>query len=375
MPQQVISNSAFGATIGPCRLRHDLDGDGDAGRAVGLVLRRGRHDRLVREHWTGRVVIGSAQQVIYDSQADPAQQAPHATDLDGDGDADVLSSSAGDNKIAWYENTDGRGLFGSPQVITTGADGASTVRAADIDGDGDMDVLSASFNDNKVAWYENTDGKGGFGTQRVISTTAAGASSMEAFDVDGDGDLDVVSSSRLDDKIAWYENTDGLGSFSPERVITSTADGAQSIHLADVDGDGDADVLAASRYDRTIAWYENTDGLGAFAARRVIAASVQIANSVYAADVDGDGDADVLAAAYDDSIFWYENIDSRQNSWAQRLITTRVVGAEWVYAADIDNDGDADVLSASSRDNKIAWYENTDGQRETSGQSELGYRF
>jgi hypothetical protein len=50
-----------------------------------------------------------------------------------------------------------------------------SVYAADIDGDGDMDVLSASANDDKIAWYENTDGAGTFGAQNVISTAANGA--------------------------------------------------------------------------------------------------------------------------------------------------------------------------------------------------------
>jgi hypothetical protein len=128
----------------------------------------------------------------------------YSTDLDGDGDMDVLSSSFGDNKIAWYEN-DGTGNFGSQIVISTAASGAYSVYATDMDGDGDMDVLSASWTDNKIAWYENTDGAGTFGAQNVISTVAMNAVSVYATDMDGDGDMDVVSASNRDDKIAWYE--------------------------------------------------------------------------------------------------------------------------------------------------------------------------
>ena len=89
---------------------------------------------------------------------------------------DVLSASHEDDKIAWYENTDGQGTFSTQKTITTQADSARSVYAADIDGDGDMDVLSASANDDKIAWYENTDGQGTFSTQKVISTLADGAS-------------------------------------------------------------------------------------------------------------------------------------------------------------------------------------------------------
>ena len=188
-----------------------------------------------------------------------------AADVDGDGDLDVLSASVSDDKIAWYENTDGAGSFGGQQVISTAADGARSVFAADVDGDGDLDVLSASADDDKIAWYENTDGAGSFGTQQVISTAADGARSVFAADVDGDGDLDVLSASSVDDKIAWYENTDGAGTFGAQQVISTAADAAGSVFAADVDGDGDLDVLSASVVDDKIAWYENRGGQFALA--------------------------------------------------------------------------------------------------------------
>ena len=65
-----------------------------------------------------------------------------------------------------------------------------------------------------------------FGPQQVISTAADGAHSVFAADVDGDGDTDVLSASALDDKIAWYENDgDSPPSFT-ERIISTAADGA-----------------------------------------------------------------------------------------------------------------------------------------------------
>ena len=83
-----------------------------------------------------------------------------------------------------------------------------------MDGDGDLDVLSTSSGDNKIAWYEN-DGTQNF-TEDTISTNANGASSVYAADMDGDGDLDILSASVLDDKIAWYEN-DGTQRFTERR--------------------------------------------------------------------------------------------------------------------------------------------------------------
>jgi hypothetical protein len=279
-----------------------------------------------------------------------------AADVDGDGHIDVLSASYDDGRIAWYEN-DGSGGF-TAHTITTGADSAFSVFAADVDGDGDMDVLSASRSDDKIAWYEN-DGSANF-TTHTITTGARGAVSVFAADVDGDGDMDIMSSYQNDETIAWYEN-DGSQNFTPHEV-TSSPNYTFSVFAADVDGDGDMDLLSSLFEDTKIAWYEN-DGNANFTAN-TITTSAAGAHSVFAADVDGDGHMDVLSASREnDNIAWYEN-DGSQNFTAHE-ITSSADGAFSVYAADMDGDGDMDVLSASGNDDKIAWYENDGAQNFT----------
>ncbi len=97
-------------------------------------------------------------------------------------------------------------------ITTAAAVAAYSVYVADVDGDGDMDALSASRDDNKVVWYENTLRGGSFWTPHTITTDANSPYSVYAADVDGDGDMDALSASRDDDKVAWYENTSGDGS-------------------------------------------------------------------------------------------------------------------------------------------------------------------
>ncbi|KGL62450.1 FG-GAP-like repeat-containing protein [Polaribacter sp. Hel1_85] len=137
-------------------------------------------------------------------------------------------------------NSPGEFFYGQ-ETISTQADGAFCVRAADLDGDGDIDVLSASTNDNRIAWYEN-DGAGNFGPQQIITTAVNYATAVSAADMDGDGDLDVLSASADDDRIAWYEN-DGAGNFGPQQTITTNANLIRKIYTADLDGDGDMDVF------------------------------------------------------------------------------------------------------------------------------------
>ncbi|MEM7305463.1 MAG: FG-GAP-like repeat-containing protein [Planctomycetota bacterium] len=281
-----------------------------------------------------------------------------AADLDGDGDADLLSASSFDDVIAWYENTDGSGAFGPRQLISFTADNATAVAAADLDGDGDLDVLSTSSGDDKVAWYENTDGLGAFGPQQLISSTADGAFAVAAADVDGDGDLDVVAGSFSDDTIAWFENTDGLATFGPGQTITTAADAFQSLRATDLDGDGDLDLLSASINDDKIAWYPNADGAGSFGAQAVITDAVDFAQTVTSADVDGDGDQDAVAGWFNDGIAWFENTDGAGGFGPLQVISTALDGVEAVGTADLDGDGDADVVSSSANDDRVAWYRN-----------------
>ena len=331
----------------------DIDGDGDED-----VLSASAQDDKIAWYDNRDGQGDFSNQIIITTDADGAFSV-YATDLDGDGDMDVLSASYLDNKIAWYENLDGSGNFSAQQIISTDAEQAVNVYASDLDGDGDMDVLSASYLDSKIAWYENTDGQGTFGLQQIITTDAMGAQSVMTNDLDGDGDMDVLSASSDDDKIAWYENTDGQGNFGTQQIITTDAIGAQSVTTNDLDGDGDMDVLSASFEDGKIAWYKNTDGIGNFGAQVIISDYDLQAESVFSIDLDSDGDIDVLSAsAYDDKIVWYENIDGQGTFAPEALITYNILEAESVYATDIDGDGDVDVLSASSDDSQIAWYKN-----------------
>jgi hypothetical protein len=280
-----------------------------------------------------------------------------AADLDGDGDMDVLSAAYLGDTIAWYEN-DGSANF-TEHTISTSADGAESVYAADVDGDGDMDVLSASRSDDKIAWYEN-DGSGNF-TEHTISTAGDGPKSVFAVDMDGDGDMDVLSASGFDSEVTWHEN-DGSQNFT-DHTISTTSFTAWSVFAADMDGDGDIDVLAAALLDNSVDLYEN-NGSNFFPLKRQISA-FRRPYSVFAADVDGDGDMDALSASQTDNrIDWYENNDGNK-TFTQHTISTAAVSAVSVFAADVDGDGDMDVLSASLNDNKIAWYENDGSQNFT----------
>jgi hypothetical protein len=93
-------------------------------------------------------------------------------------------------------------LFGKQIVVSTAAKYAYSVAVGDFNGDGHLDLASASGGDGKIAWYKNTDGLGTFGSQIVVSTAASGAMSVAVGDFNGDGHLDLASALLL--SFSWY---------------------------------------------------------------------------------------------------------------------------------------------------------------------------
>ncbi len=353
-PRQIINPDIETAVWGHAT---DIDGDGDFDVVVASL-----YDDLVawHENLDGLGSFGQFNNIVVQAVF-PLSVYP--ADLDGDGDLDAISASSIDNKIAWYENLDGQGTFGIQNIIVVNINGAGFVRAADVDGDGDMDVLSTSRDDYNIAWHENLDGQGSFGPPQVISSGMAIGLSLCPIDIDGDGDMDIVSSTGGDSQIVWHENLDGQGNFGTQQLITLNADHPSSIYAVDVDGDGDNDVLAAALEGDMITWYENTDGLGTFGPQQIISDETDYATSVYASDLDGDGDMDVLSASSaDDKAAWYENLDGQGNFGAQKIISTNANYNRSVFSEDVDGDGDMDVLSISNDPNYITWFENLDGQ-------------
>ena len=279
-----------------------------------------------------------------------------AADINGDDSLDVVSAEPGDGTIAWYPY-DGAATndYGAANTITGTAGGPQSVAVGDLDGDGDLDVVSALEGDNAYAVYENTDS--GFQPGVNLTTSAQLAQFATMADLDGDGDLDVLGASQDDNTISWFAN-DGTGNFSGENVLTTSAENAEWVRAVDLNGDGALDVLSASHTDNTISWFENTGG-GSFSSETTITTSATGAQSVAAGDLNGDGAIDVISAAYDDdTVAWYQN-DGTGSFSSAKTITTTADGPLSVATGDLDGDGTLDVLHANENDDTVAWHPNT----------------
>jgi hypothetical protein len=262
----------------------------------------------------------------------------------GDGLVDILApsgSSSATESLLLFENQGGTPPSFVQRVVTAGTVARPrSVFSADVDGDGKVDVLSASSGDNKIAWYRNEGGTPPTWTAYNISTTALGAWSVHAADLDSNGRMDVLSASFSDNKIVWYENGGGFPPIWTARTINAAAMGARVVSVADVDGDGRLDVLSGSYNDDKVMWYENGGGYPLTWTARVVSSVANGVVCVFSAEMNGDGRMDIISASYNDNkVAWYENGGGFPPTWTLRVITTSASRVAWAHAADIGESG------------------------------------
>jgi WD40 repeat protein len=287
-----------------------------------------------------------------------------AADLDGDGDIDLLSASQLDSKLAWYEQT-ARGF--EEHAISLTARGARRIRTADLDGDGDLDLMSTSSDDGNIAWYENRGGPPPAFIEHVVSTSVSHPWDVQAADIDADGCLDLLSVSQHDHTVAWWRSDGQTPPAFTKQIISSVCMGASAVFPADVDGDGDLDVLSGSRVDDTLRWHQSDGGATPSFIDHVIYTGVDTDDirTMVADDIDGDGDLDLIVAPYSsDRLAWWENDGETPPRFVEHVVLSGVAaeGSSSVTTVDFDGDGDIDILAGFEKVDKVSWFENDGAQ-------------
>jgi len=283
-------------------------------------------------------------------------------DFDGDGDIDVIGGAYQSDYFSIYRN-DGNGNF-TRSTIDNGAtaDGARFATSFDLDEDGDLDILATSSNADAYLWYEN-DGSGLF-TPHVIdnSSFANEAYSIGAADFDDDGDMDIVGGANDGDALVVYAN-DGNENFLILNVLSvgdNRTNGVRVAKVADVNEDTYPDIVVAAFAGDTFSWYEN-DGNGVFTPHTIDdSVNANGATAVDVADLDGDGDMDIAAGSNNaDQFLWYEN-DGSENFTTHIIDNTSSfsIGPRGLSLVDLEQDGDMDIITAAITGDAFAWYEN-----------------
>lgn len=288
----------------------DLDNDGD----MDFVLASVGASPI---YWLRNNGIGYSLLQIPSTNNLNGQRAVHAADMDGDGDVDILFGAAGayggpviqgsNSQLRIYRN-DGSGTFTGTNIFyagnfgsfSRGAKGVNHLTSADMDGDGDLDIVmcqgvDASFglNWDRVVWIVN-DGTPNFGATRTIDPGSAGdvPRRADAADVDGDGDVDLVVAYAGSDELVCWKNP-GAGTGSWTFSVLRSNERSLDAQVGDLDGDGDLDVVATHAGGK-VATYAG-DGAGGFAPQQVVGTVGADGGAVAVDDLDGDGDLDVFA--------------------------------------------------------------------------------
>ena len=284
----------------------------------------------------------------------------HAADIDSDGDVDVLMGARGQSGLfipgypgqnaalriyrndgsAGFTATDVlySGIFGS---FATGAKGCNGLTTADIDGDGDLDIVMSQELSNpggtstvaaRFVWIEN-DGTSNFGAIRTIDTGGL-PRGVDAADADGDGDMDVLAT-YAGAVLIWTNPGNGSGSWGYNPV--TTAKGASYALFRDVNGDSVVDVLCA--HSGEVSYYAGA-GAGGFGSEQVISSGA--ADAVHTNDIDGDGDQDILASG-SSGLRLCEALGGGAFASSVPVGAAFTATAAEPFSFDVDGDGNIDV--------------------------------
>ncbi|XOV90076.1 MAG: serine hydrolase [Pseudomonadota bacterium] len=269
-----------------------------------------------------------------------------AADFNADGQPEVVGVNKGSqnprgedrlkpNPISWFEIT------GDPlddaswkEHVLTRVAWPINAPPVDLDGDGDLDIVGASTAEGRIFWFENTStGKVSFVEHRInvpdtnSEPTRVGGFNMDFADLNGDGRLDIVGSAQRD--LAWFEQPETVdGEWQIHVIGNNLPDSSTGIRLADIDGDGDLDLITGS-YSRgprdrdgepeltsamgRLSWFENP-GRGASPwIRHDISRRIRgMFDAFVAVDMDQDGDMDFVGTRGNsypyDGVFWLEQV-------------------------------------------------------------------
>jgi acetyl esterase/lipase len=270
-------------------------------------------------------------------------------DVDADGWVDIISCNYRSQSLYWVRNPAGKPEPWIKTVIDTPGP-METGRLADVNADGRTDLLpnGTTF----AAWWSRSTTAGEMWTRHPLPQLAAGHG-IGLGDINADGRPDVVSTQ------GWCQAADD-GTWIPHQDFRLHADAGLPILVFDVDGDGDTDIVWGRGHRTGLYWLEQLSGATRAWRQHTIDTSWSQSHSLLLADIDGDGREELIAGKrylghdgrdlgeYDPlGIYWYKFLPDLR-SWKRGVVSDHPRAGFGLdpKAADVDGDGDIDVIAA-----------------------------
>jgi hypothetical protein len=282
-------------------------------------------------------------------------------DMDGDGYPDLVVGGMPGEKLNWYRNPDWRRTM----IATPSNEFTTDCSLADMDGDGDLDIVVPDGNSgDNLHWFQNPrpsgdPAYGGSWTRHTIGSIGDWGKDVKIADFDKDGWPDVATRGQGDAMIFFQ-----TGSNSWTKVVLNVSNlGSEGLGLGDVDGDNHPDLVVQG------GWLKNPGGAAARTAGNWLEYPIgQVDSSFKAvvADINGDGKKDVVFSSSegtDDVAWWSYGSAGPTGPWSKHLIVQGLDRTHTLQVADMDGDGYLDVVTAqmhTSVEREVAVWFNQD---------------
>lgn len=262
-------------------------------------------------------------------------------DLNGDGKPDLIVGGHKSQELVWYENPSWR-----KRLLLRGHQFGTDIETGDVDGDGRVDVIGLTG--KQIFWLQNP-------TWDFYVIDDVRLHDLELADFDGDGKFDIAARNQSafggsgNSVVVYLQRTETWDKY---RLLCPEGEG---LKVADVDGDHRPDIIVNG------VWFQNGGARypREWQVRGYTSTWTWPHTFINVADIDKDGHEDIVLAPAEPAgnryrLSWFSGRNLRDKDWPENTIDKDVETVHhFVAAADMDNDGDTDIITASMHQGSV----------------------